>query len=70
MSSTDPWNLLGLEYPSQHCEGKKSKVVQYDHTGAILTECTCGERYWHDYGAHGKKPTKRALAIPVAMLTT
>lgn len=59
MSSTDPWGLLNKEFPSKHCKDKKANVVQYDHTGAILVKCECGEKYWHDYGAHGAKPNIR-----------
>ena len=67
MSASDPWSLIGTEYPSKHCEGKKAKVVQYDHTGAILVECCCGEKYWHDYGAHGENPAVRT-GPPFAIL--
>lgn len=48
---SDPWGLLGKELSSNHCEGTKSIIIAYDHTGAIWAHCECGEEYQHDYGA-------------------
>jgi hypothetical protein len=45
-------NLLGKKFDSKCCNGKEATVVLYDHTGAILTECECGKKYWHDLGVH------------------
>lgn len=47
----DPWQLLAAILDSNHCKGKKAKVVQYDHTGAVYAICDCGKNYWHDHGA-------------------
>jgi len=49
---TDNWNLLGKEYKSKCCEGKIAKTIMYDHTGAVMIECECGKKYWHDEGAY------------------
>lgn len=46
----DPWNLLSKRLGSKHCDGRKAKIVMYDHTGAILAECDCGRYYWHNLG--------------------
>lgn len=48
----DPWELLGKELQSKHCNGKKAKIVVYDHTGAIKAKCECGIIYWYDHGAY------------------
>jgi len=42
-STYDPWNLLGLLRPSEHCKGKKERIVAYDHTGYAIWKCDCGK---------------------------
>jgi|GEM_PF-3415112 hypothetical protein len=47
----DPWQMLDTILDSNHCKGKKSRIISYDHTGAVYARCDCGKDYWHDHGA-------------------
>jgi len=38
----DPWNLLGLLRPSEHCPGKLERIIEYVHTGEVNWRCDCG----------------------------
>jgi len=38
----DPWNLLRIWRPSEHCEGKIERIYAYDHTGWTIWKCECG----------------------------
>lgn len=52
----DPWGLFGRKYPSNHCTGKKSEIIVYDHTGYEFALCDCGEKYVHDQGVYKAHP--------------
>lgn len=38
----DPWGLLRMWRPSEHCKGKIERIYSYDHTGYTVWKCECG----------------------------
>ena len=62
--SWDPWGLINKQLISRHCPKKRALVTMYDHTGAMMAKCECGETYWHDHGAYGQDASARQIIRP------